>query len=116
MHKRETHPAESVYSLSPALLEDLGGNHFSFYVVSAAPEEVIESALAGIVPEDHIYGTRFRYASRIQVHFDDASARDLALYRCGVVGCHLRRMDPAILGSLLPRGRVRVNRIVGWPW
>jgi 2-hydroxy-3-keto-5-methylthiopentenyl-1-phosphate phosphatase len=43
------------------LLGDLDGNRFSLYVISAAPEEVIQSALAGIVPEDHIYGTRFRY-------------------------------------------------------
>src|SRR5713226_4088986 len=45
------------------LLEDVDGHRFSFYVVSAAPEEVVKSALAGIVPEDHIYGTKFRYAS-----------------------------------------------------
>ncbi|MGA2185316.1 MAG: HAD-IB family phosphatase [Bryobacteraceae bacterium] len=43
------------------LIENLDGNHFSFYVVSAAPEEVIQSALEGIVPADRIYGTRFRY-------------------------------------------------------
>ena len=48
----------------PALLrmvEGLEGNHFHFYVISAAPEEVIQSALEGIVPADHIIGTRFRY-------------------------------------------------------
>ncbi|HXA64072.1 MAG TPA: HAD family hydrolase [Bryobacteraceae bacterium] len=45
------------------LLEDLDGHHFSFYVVSAAPQEVIQSALEGIVPEDHIIGTQFRYDS-----------------------------------------------------
>jgi phosphoserine phosphatase len=33
----------------------------AFYVVSAAPQEVIQSALAGIIPEDHIVGTQFRY-------------------------------------------------------
>jgi HAD superfamily phosphoserine phosphatase-like hydrolase len=44
------------------LLNDLDGNNFSFYVVSAAPEEVIQSALEGIVDPDHIFGTRFRYA------------------------------------------------------
>jgi 2-hydroxy-3-keto-5-methylthiopentenyl-1-phosphate phosphatase len=44
------------------ILRDLGGNQFSFHVVSAAPEEVIQSALEGIVPPDHIHGTRFRYA------------------------------------------------------
>jgi HAD superfamily phosphoserine phosphatase-like hydrolase len=45
------------------LLDDLDGHRFSFYVVSAAPEEVIQSALEGIVPADHIYGARFRYHS-----------------------------------------------------
>ena len=45
------------------LMEDLDGRRFSFYVVSAAPEEVIQSALDGIVPADHIFGTRFRYDS-----------------------------------------------------
>jgi HAD superfamily phosphoserine phosphatase-like hydrolase len=43
------------------LLDDLDGHQFSFYVVSAAPEEVIQSALEGIVPQEHIFGTRFRY-------------------------------------------------------
>jgi HAD superfamily phosphoserine phosphatase-like hydrolase len=45
------------------LLKDLDGNEFSFHVVSAAPEEVIQSALEGIVPADHIHGTRFRYSA-----------------------------------------------------
>jgi HAD superfamily phosphoserine phosphatase-like hydrolase len=53
---------ENIVLLS-RLLEDLDGHQFSFYVVSAAPEEVIQSALEGIVPEDHIFGTRFRYDS-----------------------------------------------------
>jgi HAD superfamily phosphoserine phosphatase-like hydrolase len=44
-----------------ALLKDLDGHPFSFYVVSAAPEEVIQSALEGLVDADHIFGTRFRY-------------------------------------------------------
>jgi 2-hydroxy-3-keto-5-methylthiopentenyl-1-phosphate phosphatase len=43
------------------LLQNLEGFRFSFYVISAAPEEVIQSALEGIVPVDHIYGTRFHY-------------------------------------------------------
>ena len=43
------------------LLDDLDGHRFTFYVVSAAPEEVIQSALEGIVPPEHIFGTRFRY-------------------------------------------------------
>jgi len=43
------------------LLQDLDGHRFSFYVVSAAPQEVIQSALEGIVPADHIIGTQFQY-------------------------------------------------------
>jgi len=37
------------------------GHFFDFYVLSAAPVEVIHSALEGIVPKDHIFGTEFRY-------------------------------------------------------
>ena len=37
------------------------GYKFSFYVISASPQEIIQSALEGIVPSDHIVGTRFRF-------------------------------------------------------
>ncbi|PYT79874.1 MAG: haloacid dehalogenase [Acidobacteria bacterium] len=43
-------------------LDTLGeGYKFHFHVISAAPQEIIQSALEGIVPPDHILGTRFRY-------------------------------------------------------
>lgn len=43
-------------------LENLAeGYKFNFFVISAAPQEIIQSALEGIVPADHIFGTRFRY-------------------------------------------------------
>ena len=49
----------------PALLEflerGLEGYRFSFFVISAAPREVIESALAGILPPERIFGTEFEY-------------------------------------------------------
>src|ERR1035438_2618316 len=51
---------QNIRSLS-RLLNDLDGRHFALYVVSAAPEEVIQSALEGIVSADRIFGTRFRY-------------------------------------------------------
>ncbi|MDF3051949.1 MAG: hypothetical protein K0S19_54 [Geminicoccaceae bacterium] len=44
-----------------SLLNAVEGYAFDFYVISAAPEEVIISALEGIVPAEHICGTRFRY-------------------------------------------------------
>src|ERR1700746_2707145 len=43
------------------LLDNVDAHRFSFYVVSAAPQEVIQSALEGIIPDDHIVGTEFRY-------------------------------------------------------
>src|SRR5450755_4108854 len=43
-------------------LENLSdGFNFHFNVISAAPQEIIQSALEGIVPTDRIFGTRFRY-------------------------------------------------------
>jgi HAD superfamily phosphoserine phosphatase-like hydrolase len=50
-------------ALLAELLNDLNGHEFSFHVVSAAPEEVIQSALEGLVDASHIYGTRFRYST-----------------------------------------------------
>src|SRR5213080_144961 len=43
-------------------LDTLGeGYKFHFNVISAAPQEIIQSALEGIVPPERIFGTRFRY-------------------------------------------------------
>src|SRR5271169_1985447 len=43
-------------------LENLtDGYKFHFNVISASPQEIIQSALEGIVPPDRIFGTRFRY-------------------------------------------------------
>jgi hypothetical protein len=39
------------------------GYHFNFRVISAAPQEIIQSALEGIVPPEHIHGTKFHYHS-----------------------------------------------------
>ena len=55
------------------LLDNIDGHHFSFYVISAAPEEVIQSALEGVVPHDHIHGTRF--------HFDPSSGEIQSIIR-----------------------------------
>ena len=43
------------------LARGVDGHQFSFYVVSAAPREVVVSALDGIVPADRIYGTELDY-------------------------------------------------------
>ena len=43
------------------LRHGVDGLHFEFYVVSAAPEEVVHSALRGLVPPDHIVATTLAY-------------------------------------------------------
>src|SRR6201997_3130387 len=43
------------------LKNGIDGYEFDFYVLSAAPVEVILSALEDIVPPQHIFGTEFRY-------------------------------------------------------
>ncbi|MGA7558760.1 MAG: HAD family hydrolase [Terriglobales bacterium] len=52
---------ENIKQVYDILDKRIDGYHFDFYVLSAAPVEVIQSALEGIVPADHIFGTEFKY-------------------------------------------------------
>ena len=47
--------------LAKLLSGSLGENSFRFYVISAAPREVVQSALEGIVPPENIFGTEFGF-------------------------------------------------------
>jgi HAD superfamily phosphoserine phosphatase-like hydrolase len=66
-HLEETGRRVRLRTNIPALVEllDRGieGCRFSFFVISAAPREVIQSALAGVVAPDHIFGTELDYDS-----------------------------------------------------
>jgi len=81
------------------LLEDLDGHRFDFYVVSAAPEEVIQSALEGIVAPDHIFGTRFHY------HPETGEIQSIARVSAGYG-------KVAVLEEIRERFQVRHDRIV----
>lgn len=52
---------QNIKLLIDFLANGIDRHRFSFYVISAAPEEVVQSALEEIVPPEHIYGTRFNY-------------------------------------------------------
>lgn len=52
---------ENIALLYEILDHGIEGYSFDFRILSAAPVEVIQAALEGIVPADHIYGTEFRY-------------------------------------------------------
>ena len=51
----------NIRRLAEVMASAVDGFRFEFFVISAAPEEVVQSALAGIVAPGHIYGTRFQY-------------------------------------------------------
>jgi HAD superfamily phosphoserine phosphatase-like hydrolase len=68
---------DNIALLYQILDSGIDGYHFDFYVLSAAPVEVIQSALEGIVPPDHIFGTEFRYSASGQI---ESIARTTAGY------------------------------------
>jgi HAD superfamily phosphoserine phosphatase-like hydrolase len=49
------------------LSNEVEGFHFDFYVISAGPVEIIRSALEGIIPPDHIYGTEFDFNAKGEI-------------------------------------------------
>ncbi len=51
----------NIHLLANLLNQGIDGYQFLFYVISAAPEEVIQSALENIIPADHIFGAEFDY-------------------------------------------------------
>jgi hypothetical protein len=64
---KEIRLKENISLLYQILESGIEGYHFDFYVLSAAPVEVIQSALEGLVPRNHIYGTEFRYNEAGQI-------------------------------------------------
>jgi HAD superfamily phosphoserine phosphatase-like hydrolase len=52
---------EALPALMQTLRSGLRGHMFSFRVISAAPRELVISALDGIVPPEHIFGTELDY-------------------------------------------------------
>ena len=67
-HLVETGRRVRLKSAIPALVDFMrrgaAGHEFSFFVISAAPREIVTSALAGIVPPEHIYGTELDFDSQ----------------------------------------------------
>jgi 2-hydroxy-3-keto-5-methylthiopentenyl-1-phosphate phosphatase len=84
------------------LVECLGagidGYQFDFYVVSAAPQEVVEAALEGIVPPQRIIGTRFE--------FDPATGEIAAILRVPAGYGKVAAVDGIRLALGVPSERV----------
>src|SRR6266536_6323021 len=58
---------QNIDLLYRTLREGIPGHEFEFFVLSAAPVEIVQSALEGIVPPDHIYGTEFQWGGDGQI-------------------------------------------------
>ena len=86
----------------------IDGHQFDFYVLSAAPVEIVVSALEDIVPPDHIYGTEFRYKPSGEI---DTIVRATAGY--GKVAVLNRLLEPYFIdfaeevGALDERAQLR---------
>jgi len=52
---------DDVKLLAEALRGDFNGSRFHFFVISAAPRVVVQSALEGIVPPENVFGTEFTF-------------------------------------------------------
>lgn len=78
--------------LASLLGTGIDGFRFDFYVVSAAPEDVVHSALRGILPADHIFGTCFTFGEtgevaeivRVQAGYGKVAAVEELRLRLGV--------------------------------
>lgn len=58
---KEIRLKENIRQLGDLLAGAIDGYAFDFHVISAAPQEVVESALEGIIAPDHIHGTQLLY-------------------------------------------------------
>jgi HAD superfamily phosphoserine phosphatase-like hydrolase len=78
--------------LAEFLKDGIEGFRFDFYVVSAAPWLVVNSALEGIVPPDHIIGAHFGFADNGEIEtieqvpagYGKVAAVDYLRFRLGV--------------------------------
>lgn len=52
---------DNVAQFARILQNGIEDNHFSFYVISASPRDVVQSALEGIVPPENVLGTELDF-------------------------------------------------------
>ena len=70
---REIRLKRNIALLTELLDHGVDGYRFDFYVVSAAPEDIVHAALEGIVPKHHLIGT--------QLGFDETTGEICAIDR-----------------------------------
>jgi len=61
------HLKKNIKQLSEFVGSAIDGYRFDFHVISASPQEVIESALEGLIAPDHIHGTQLAFNGSGQI-------------------------------------------------
>jgi 2-hydroxy-3-keto-5-methylthiopentenyl-1-phosphate phosphatase len=89
---------KNIKLLHEMLAGAVDGYRFEFHVISAAPQEIVESALEGIVAPDHIHGTLLEY--------DDAGGI------AGLIRVNAGYGKVAVLDDLQAALRIGSHRIV----
>jgi phosphoserine phosphatase len=54
----------AIPALADFMKRGVDGYRFSFFVISAAPREIVIAALDGVIPPEHIYGTELEFDAR----------------------------------------------------
>ena len=94
---KETRLKKNVPDLVKILSEGFDERVFSFYVLSAGPQEIVESALSGILPADHIFGTKFIF---------DQNGTATEIERTGAGHAKVATLDMLKVKEKVPRHRI----------
>jgi phosphoserine phosphatase len=87
-----------IRELAHVLETGIDGHQFEMYVVSAAPEDVVHSALDGLLPRSHIRGTQLTWAH--------GSGEIASIVRVSAGYGKVEAVDELRLARGLPRNRV----------
>lgn len=96
---RQVRLKNNVELLAEVFAEGLPGANFDFYVISAAPADVVRAALEGMVPPENIFGTELEW---------DAKTGEIAAIKRVTAGYG----KVAVLQELESRLRIAPNRTI----
>lgn len=94
---KETRLKKNVPDLAKILSEGFDERQFCFYILSAGPQEIVEKALEGILPTDHIFGTKFTF---------DQNSIAVDIERTGAGHAKVATLDMLKAKEKVPRHRV----------
>jgi len=94
---KETKLKKNVKKLVKILREGIDDKSFAVFVATAAPKEIVSSALSGIVPADRIYGTNLAF---------DNNGVVIGLERTGAGDAKVKILDHLKIKEKVPRDRI----------